>query len=81
MTEEEIENSGVLTDSPYKSSCLAFIRQLNNINYRHEKAWRFVDQHDDGSLDEEAQGWLAPAMLSTSVDLYFTSNCCIVASY
>ena len=56
VNEEEIEASGILTGSPYKPSCLAFIRQLNNINYGHNKTWRFIDQNDDGSLDEEAQG-------------------------
>jgi hypothetical protein len=33
--------------------CLFFERQLTDINLKHPKAWRFIEQHDDGTLNAD----------------------------
>ena len=58
MTEEEIEHSGILSDGPHKSKSLVFIRRLNNIDVKDDKARRFIDM-DDGSVDNEAQSLIS----------------------
>ena len=42
-----------------KDSCLVFRRTIKNINTHNNKAWRFIDQHDDRSLDVQAQDLLS----------------------
>ena len=54
VTEEEIYH-GLLADADSGRHCLAFVRSIHNINLQHDKAWRFIDQNADGSIDEEAQ--------------------------
>ena len=54
VTEEEIYH-GLLADADPGRHCLAFVRSTHNINIQHDKAWRFIDQNADGSIDEEAQ--------------------------
>ena len=53
VTEEEIYQ-GLINDPDRKDHCLVYIRELNNINHGHKKAWRFIDLKSDGSKDEEA---------------------------
>ena len=58
VTEEEIACAGMLSakGSEQKSRCLAFIRQLNNINLQHDKANRFADITETKERDVEKQG-------------------------
>ena len=57
MTEEEIIE-GVRKNERRRDRCLAFVRELTNIDLKHDLAWRFVDM-EDGKVDEEAQQLLA----------------------
>ena len=54
MTEEEI-HEGLVQDPEPGAHCLAFIRSMDQVNLDHDKAWRFIDQNSDKSIDEEAQ--------------------------
>ena len=57
VTEDEVTKA-LLKYDKRDSSCLAFCRHLDNINLGHRKAWRYIDQGDDGSVNTEAQGEL-----------------------
>lgn len=52
MTEEEIFH-GLKKDTMRNEHCLCFIRDIRNINLKHPKSWRFIEQNDDGSVNEE----------------------------
>jgi hypothetical protein len=54
VTEEEIYY-GLVKDADPGAHCLAFIRTMDNINLQHNKVWRFIDQNQDRSIDEDAQ--------------------------
>ena len=49
---------GLVEDEQCRDRCLVFRRTIQNINLKHSKAWRFIDQNPDGSTDTEAQGLL-----------------------
>ena len=54
MTDEEIER-GIIGYTGHQNRTLCFIREIEDINLNHPKAWRFIDQHNDGTIDQEAQ--------------------------
>lgn len=54
VTEEEIYR-GLMDDPDPGSHCLAFIRNITDVDLQHKKAWRFVDQNSDGSTNTDAQ--------------------------
>ena len=44
---------GIEKDSSPGAHSLCFIRTVDNIDLQHKKAWRFIDQKADRSVDEE----------------------------
>ena len=58
VTDEEIDN-GLLQDPKRDEHCLCFVRNLTNINMKHDKAWRFIDKLDTGDVDNVAQSLLS----------------------
>ena len=56
VTEEEIIE-GIRKNERRRERCIAFIRELTDINMKHDLAWRFVDM-EGGKVDTEAQGLL-----------------------
>ena len=54
VTEEEIRK-GLIEETDNRNRCLVFRRTIKDINMKHEKAWRFIDQNEDGTIDSEAQ--------------------------
>ena len=54
VTEEEVLK-GLLIDPDPDDHCLCFIRELTDINLNHSKAWRFIDQSDNGEVRDHLQ--------------------------
>ena len=52
VTEEEIIE-GIRKNERRRERCIAFIRELTDINMKHDLAWRFVDMDGD-KVDTEA---------------------------
>ncbi len=68
VTEEEIEY-GLVQDAKPDAHCLCFTRSLRDINLTHEKAWRFIDQTEQRSIDEESQLLLEEMKTKISTNL------------
>ena len=45
----------MIEETDNNNKCLVFRRTIKDINIKHKKAWRFIDQNDDGTIDSEAQ--------------------------
>lgn len=48
---------GIVEDPLNSERCLVFLRDIDNINTSHNKAWRFIDMQDD-EVDSESEARL-----------------------
>lgn len=52
--------------------CLMFVRDIENINLKHKKAWRFIDMDGD-EVDQDAQD-LMKLLTNTTMPQYLTGK-------
>ena len=67
VTEEEVVE-GLIKDPDPDSHCLCFIRNLRDINLKHPRAWRFIDQEDDGEV------LIKQLLLNTRVEIMYIQD-------